>query len=76
MVDPALRLRSWRRAVVSGAFFGLVAYATWDLTNVAVLDGFPVSLVPVDLAWGASLSAAVSAAAYAVGRRPDPARTT
>ena len=56
-------------AVGSGAFFGLVAYATWDLTNLAVLDGFPASLVPVDLAWGAALAASVSGLTTLVARR-------
>ena len=64
-----------RRAVGSGAFFGLVAYATWDLTNLAVLDGFPASLVPVDLAWGATLAASVSGlTTLVVGRLERPPR--
>ncbi len=69
VVDPALRAGSWRRAWLGGAFFGLVTYATWDLTNLAVLDGFPLAVVPVDLAWGALLSATVAGTTYAVARR-------
>jgi uncharacterized membrane protein len=75
VIEPAVRAGSWRRAVGTGAFFGLVTYATWDLTSLAVLEGFPALLVPVDLAWGAFLSAAVSATTWAVVRvLPDWAR--
>lgn len=63
---PGLRARSGRVAALQGALLGLVAYATWDLTNLAVIAGFPAALVPVDIAWGASLSAAVSASTTAI----------
>jgi uncharacterized membrane protein len=69
VIAPALAVGSWRRAVGSGAFFGLVTYATWDLTNLAVLRDFPAALVPIDLAWGTVLSATVSVTTYAVVRR-------
>ncbi len=66
VVEPALRAESVRRAAVAGAFFGLVTYATWDLTNLAVIEGFPASLAPVDMAWGMVLAATVSAVTCAV----------
>lgn len=66
VVLPALTAASVRRALVSGAFFGLVTYATWDLTNLAVIDGFPAALVPIDLLWGATISATVAAVTTAV----------
>lgn len=74
VIGPALRDGSARRAWASGAFFGLVAYATWDLTNLAVLRDFPAALVPIDLAWGAVLSGSVSGLTYAVCRRLGDAR--
>ena len=61
VIGPAVAERSVRRAAGVGAFFGLVTYATWDLTNLAVIQGFPAIIVPIDLAWGMALSAAVSA---------------
>lgn len=61
VIAPAVAARSVRRAGGVGAFFGLVTYATWDLTNLAVIQGFPAVIVPVDLAWGMVLSAGVSA---------------
>ena len=72
VIRPAVAEDSWRSAVLNGSFFGLVTYATWDLTNLAVLEGFPASLVPVDLAWGALLAASTSVATYAAFRRLRP----
>ncbi len=69
VVDPALSRRSVARAARDGALFGLVTYATWDLTSLAVLADFPAALVPIDLAWGALLSASVATVTAAVARR-------
>jgi uncharacterized membrane protein len=63
---PALEKNSWQHALGYGALFGLVAYATYDLTNLATLKDWPVKLVVVDLIWGAVLTAAVAALAYGV----------
>lgn len=70
-VRPGLETGSWRRAAGTGAFLGLTAYGTWALTNKAVLADWPAALVPVDMAWGALLSAVVAGTTVAVviGRR-------
>ena len=47
-------------AALGGFLFGLVAYATWNLTNLAVLKGFPASIVPIDMAWGSLATMATS----------------
>lgn len=52
-----------------GALFGLVAYGTYDLTNLATLRGWPWTLAVVDMAWGCLLSALASAAGAAAWRR-------
>jgi uncharacterized membrane protein len=39
-----------------GALFGLTAYATYDLTNMATLKNWPALLVVVDLVWGTVLT--------------------
>ncbi len=49
-----------------GAGLGLVAYATYELTNAAILRDWPLALVPVDTMWGAVLTAAGAAAGRAV----------
>lgn len=75
VIHPAVDDGSWARALATGAFFGFVTYATWDLTNLAVLRDFPASLVPIDLAWGTVLAGSVSVATYAVCQvLPDWAR--
>ena len=68
VVLPALEAESFVRAVAMGALFGLIAYATFDLTCYALFQGFPVIVVAVDLVWGAVLTASVSAIGYAAGR--------
>ena len=52
-VLPAVAVRSLARAILSGAFFGLVAYGTYDLTNLATTAGWPLVMSFVDMAWGA-----------------------
>lgn len=64
VVTPALEKQSVTHAAVYGALFGLVAYATYDLTNLATLKGFPVKVVVVDLVWGMLLTAAVATITY------------
>lgn len=59
---PAVERQSVGRALGFGAFFGLAAYAAFDLTALALLKDFSLSAALVDLAWGAFLSAIVSAA--------------
>lgn len=51
-----------------GALLGLVAYATYDLTNQATLKNWPPIVTAVDLAWGAFLSGSVSVIAVAILR--------
>lgn len=60
VVLPLKATGSPGRAFVTGAFFGLVAYATYDLTNQAVVRGWPVVVTVIDLAWGALLTGMVS----------------
>ncbi len=64
VITPAVEKQSVLRAVVLGAIFGFISYATYDLTNYATLRGFPLTIVFIDLAWGAALTAMVSVAGY------------
>lgn len=68
VVQPALEKQSLGHAVAMGAFFGLAAYAAFDLTSLALLKDFTVVAAVVDLAWGATLSAVVSAVAFSSAR--------
>lgn len=69
VIAPAMDKGSWARAVLYGALFGLITYATYDLTNLATLRDWPVLLTIVDLIWGAVLAAAVSVATYGIATR-------
>jgi len=60
VIAPAAEADSVMKAVISGAVFGLVAYATYDLTNLAVMKGFTLKIALIDMVWGMALSAAVS----------------
>lgn len=65
-VLPALTARSWEFALTRGALLGLVAYATYDLTNQATLRGWSSVITLADLAWGATLTATAATGAYFV----------
>jgi len=65
---PAYESGSVLRALVLGAFFGLVAYGTYDLTNLATLEGFTLRIALIDMSWGAFVSGVTSAGAVAVAR--------
>jgi uncharacterized membrane protein len=54
----------WRSALVRGALFGLLAYATYDLSNQATLHGWPLRITLLDMAWGTVLSALAASAGY------------
>ena len=66
-VAPDAASASWMKTFTIGALLGLFAYTTYDLTNLATLKGWPVSLALVDMAWGSlvtSLSALAGKAAF------------
>jgi uncharacterized membrane protein len=67
-VLPGLEAGALTRTLALGAFFGLVAYATFDLTCMALLRDFPIVVVVVDLVWGMVLTTLVSAAGFGLGR--------
>jgi uncharacterized membrane protein len=64
VVVPALERESLRQAVGLGAFFGLVTYATYDLTNLATMRNFPTVIVVVDMIWGMVLSSVVATLSF------------
>ena len=60
VVHPHLASPGVAKAMMYGGFFGFVAYATYDLTNLATMKGFTTRIAMIDLAWGTVLSASVS----------------
>ena len=63
-VLPALREGSVVAALTLGALFGLVSYATYDLTNFATVRNWTLQVTVIDMIWGAALSALASALSY------------
>ncbi|SHH55911.1 DUF2177 family protein [Massilia sp. CF038] len=68
-VLPALRSNRLRQAALLGGLLGLVAYGTYDLSNLATLKQWSVTLTVVDVLWGGVLSALASCAGYLAARR-------
>jgi len=56
-VSPALENGRWTTALVYGALFGFMAYATYDLTNQATLKQWSTMVTIVDMGWGTFASA-------------------
>ena len=61
---PAVEKESFRYALIYGALFGFFTYATYDLTNLATLKGWPVKIVFIDILWGIVLTASVSISGF------------
>lgn len=68
-IRPALASGRLAQALVMGAVFGFIAYATYDLTNLATLKGFSIKVVLADLAWGAFVTASAAGAGFLAARR-------
>lgn len=69
VITPALDKRLWTQALLMGAFFGLVTYATYDLTNLATIKDWPLIITVIDLFWGMTVSATVSVITYFLALR-------
>lgn len=69
VVIPGLESGSLKATLLRGALFGLITYATYDLTNLATLKDWPVLLSVVDMLWGTFLSVSVSAIGFIAGKR-------
>ena len=72
VLQPALEKDSLAHAALAGAFFGLVTYATYDLTNLSTVKDWPLLVTVVDLAWGTTLSLLVSVIGFLAIRRWVP----
>jgi len=59
-IRPGLAAGAPLKALLLGAFLGLVSYATYDLTNLATVKGWPAIVTLVDLVWGTTLGGLVS----------------
>jgi uncharacterized membrane protein len=68
VIRPALASGEPIKALLLGGFFGLISYATYDLSNLATLKDWPVIVTVVDLVWGTTLGGLVSLTGTLLGR--------
>lgn len=69
VIIPALNDHNFAKAIITGAIFGLAAYATFDLTSQAVFEDWPVKITIIDLIWGTSLTTIVTAVSYWISNK-------
>ncbi|MCF8224052.1 MAG: DUF2177 family protein [Bacteroidales bacterium] len=63
-IYPAVNKDSVSNAILLGALFGFFTYATYDMTNLATLKGWPLPIVIIDIIWGSVLTALVSLSGF------------
>ncbi|MEG0077617.1 DUF2177 family protein [Anaerorhabdus sp.] len=64
VIMPALSSHDIKTMILSAILFGLITYGTYDLTNYATINNWPLSLTIIDLIWGSSVSVLTSLIAY------------
>jgi len=69
VISPAVEKHSWVHALLFGALFGLITYATYDLTNLATLKDWPLLVTVVDLIWGSVLASSISLITYIIANK-------
>ena len=70
VVSPGLASGADLGAVmIKGVFFGILVYATYDLTNLATLKGWSMTLAVVDVLWGGFVSGGASMATFLIFKR-------
>ena len=67
-VMPALAEGDWTRAAWGGALLGLVAYGTYDMSNLSTLNGWSAVVSVVDMAWGTVVTGVAATAGYFITR--------
>lgn len=68
VIVPSLETGSTKKVLVLGALFGLITYATYDLTNLATVKDWPWVVTVVDLLWGCILASSVSFIGFLAGK--------
>jgi uncharacterized membrane protein len=71
-VMPAVRADGWMSSIMLGGLLGLVAFATYDLTNLATLSRWPLIVTVVDMVWGTFVTALASLAGFVAIRTLAP----
>jgi uncharacterized membrane protein len=67
-VEPGYYNFSLLISIINGALFGFFAYATYDLTGLAVIKKWPLKLAVIDIIWGTALTATVAGVGFFLAR--------
>lgn len=71
VVIPGLKKTGLKDSLFRAALFGILTYGTYDLTNLALIEGWPVLVTVVDIIWGMVLSVIVCLVSVKLGRHFD-----
>ena len=66
VIEPGVSANSLGKTMLLGAFFGLVTYATYDLTNLATMKNFTLKITLIDLTWGTTLGFLTATLTYLI----------
>jgi uncharacterized membrane protein len=69
VIQPALTSKSIKDLVIKAVLFGLVTYATYDLTNLATIKDWPLLITIIDLIWGMTVSTLVAVATFKISEK-------
>ena len=64
VINKAVIMGSWQYALFAGMFFGFITYLTYDMTNLATLKDWPLSITVIDIIWGSVLNLSVLLISY------------
>ena len=67
-VIPGHQTQSLSKTLILSALFGMMTYATYDLTNLATLKDWPIKVTIIDIIWGSSLSTLTGLAGYYIAQ--------
>ena len=69
IIEPSLNYQGTFSFLFKAFMFGLVAYGTYNLTNMATIKGWSTSVVFVDMIWGGSLTSFSSFFGIAIAKK-------
>ena len=67
-VLPGIERNSWHYAALWGALYGFFTYATYELTNLALIKDWPLNIVIVDILWGVILCTVVATLSFYIAK--------
>ncbi len=68
-IAPGIAKKSLSYCMISAALFGFLAYATYDLTNLATVDGWPIKITIIDLIWGTTLTSLTALSGWFIAKK-------